>query len=94
MALCIKKGAAIVALFSAFNASADWFEDLARTPKDQIHKPPTFLDHLATKPRVYDQRDSFVFNPPQASSHIGKLTITKEKRACRNQYGEWAFCDL
>lgn len=94
MALCIKKGVAFVALFSALTASADWFEDLARTPKDKLHVPPTWLDHLATitKPKP---SDDIPFVLPVPSSTIGKPSKQgRQLKACRNEYGEWAFCDL
>lgn len=96
MALCIKKGVAFVALFSALTASADWFDDLARTPKEQIHQPPKWIDHLATLPKV-KPNDDIPFVLPIASSYMGDLSKIKRQReykACRKANGDWAFCDL
>lgn len=98
MALCIREGAAIVALFSAFSASADWFEDLSRTPKTQIHQPPTWLDHLAKSPRYVEMPDGFSYQPPPVAASIGRYVKPVEKKGCLLDIGDgkqkWGFCDL
>lgn len=93
MALCIKKGVAIVALFSSLSASADWFEDLARTPKYKLHVPPVFLDHLLKPPPQIEQEREFNIVFPDISSSMGKPSKGRDLKACRQQNGEWGFCD-
>jgi hypothetical protein len=94
MALCIRKGAAIVALFSAFSVMADDHpEGVFKGNQKNPHKPPEWIFRLVSAPAVV-RSSEFKFEVPQVKSTLGNPHKTSEKKACRQQNGDWGFCDL
>ena len=93
MALCFKKGAAIVALFSSFQVFADIPEYLLKpTPKNQIYQPPQWFARLANEPLRFT---ADAYGLPEVKKYMGNLKHNQpDKKGCRKANGEWGFCDL
>jgi hypothetical protein len=98
MALCIKKGAAIVALFSTFSVHADWFEDLSREPVSKHAKPlPAWVERFITSssPEYQPTILNIPIEPPSMVNRLFSVPAKQViKKGCRNEFGAWGFCDI